>query len=319
MEKGVIKRKLLASLLIVMLLANILTPYGSLLFAKTPAEKPDEPCVLFRRSSDIQGTGNKKYFTVDVVITSYDKECFYTNIDINLKYDASKIKLCRRSGNTTTKFTEATSISQAMAVGDGAYETNYGDTMTYLDTTNNWFRLYLTNIAPESPNWYDGEMTIATLYFRLEDDTITDDNIGTIPFFSPRTTNLTTGSGYIEIDYGPDATIVTDPAEFLDSIVYDVNSKYLGMEGLAPIEEDEPAVKSIAVKTNPTKTTYTHGDSIDLTGGVITVTYEDNSTKDVDMKDPKVSIKRRRFSRCTITTSNDNIRRKRRKFSNYRK
>lgn len=193
MEKGVIKRKLLASLLIVMLLANILTPYGSLVFAKTPVEEPDKPAVILRKSSDIQGTGDKRYFTVDVVLTSYDKESFYTNIDINLKYDASKIKMCRRSGSGATKYTEATTISQAMALGDGAYESNYGDTMTYLDTANNWFRLYLTNIAPESPNWYDGEMTIATLYFRLEDDTITDDNVATIPFFSPRTTNLTTG------------------------------------------------------------------------------------------------------------------------------
>lgn len=64
----------------------------------------------------------------------------------------------------------------------------------------------------------------------------------------------------------------------------------MGFDGLAPIAEDEPTVKSISVKTNPTKTTYTHGDSIDLTGGVITVTYEDDTTKEVDMTDPKVSI-----------------------------
>ena len=91
------------------------------------------------------------------------------------------------------------------------------------------------------------------------------------------------------------------------------------MDGLAPIAEDEPVVKSISVKTNPTKTTYTHGDSIDLTGGVITVTYEDDTTKDVDTTDAKVSIKRRKSSRCTNTTSNVNVWRKRSKFSNYRK
>lgn len=62
------------------------------------------------------------------------------------------------------------------------------------------------------------------------------------------------------------------------------------MDGLAPVEEATLAVKSIVIKNNPTNTTYTHGDSINLAGGVITVTYEDNSTKDIDMTDPKVSI-----------------------------
>ena len=177
-----LRRKLIASLLVIITVLNLFSPYANISFAAT-AEEPDEPCVILRKSSDIQTSGKNKYFTVDVILTSYDKECFFTNVDINLFYDSTKIKMCRRSGSSTTKYTAATSISQAFLAGDGAYETNYGETMTYLNTTENWFRLYLSNIAPESPNWYDGEMTIATLYFRLEDDSITDEQLETLKRF----------------------------------------------------------------------------------------------------------------------------------------
>lgn len=41
------------------------------------------------------------------------------------------------------------------------------------------------------------------------------------------------------------------------------------------------ALKSIAITTAPTKTAYTSGDAFDVTGMVVTATYEDNSTQDV--------------------------------------
>ena len=40
-------------------------------------------------------------------------------------------------------------------------------------------------------------------------------------------------------------------------------------------------VSSIAMKTQPTKTTYTVGEELDVTGAVITATYSDSSTADV--------------------------------------
>lgn len=50
-------------------------------------------------------------------------------------------------------------------------------------------------------------------------------------------------------------------------------------------------VTGIAVKTPPTKSTYDHGDAVNLAGGVITVTYDDSSTEDVSMTDSKVKVK----------------------------
>ena len=45
--------------------------------------------------------------------------------------------------------------------------------------------------------------------------------------------------------------------------------------------DDNVTVESISVKTNPTKTTYTVGDSFDPSGLVLTVTYSDSTTDDV--------------------------------------
>ena len=44
---------------------------------------------------------------------------------------------------------------------------------------------------------------------------------------------------------------------------------------------DEKAVSSIAIKTQPTKLTYTHGDTLDLTGLAVTLTHDDSTTEDV--------------------------------------
>jgi len=42
-------------------------------------------------------------------------------------------------------------------------------------------------------------------------------------------------------------------------------------------------VSSIAMKTQPTKTTYSTGESLDVTGMVITATYSDSTTQDVNV------------------------------------
>ena len=54
--------------------------------------------------------------------------------------------------------------------------------------------------------------------------------------------------------------------------------------------EAAKTITGIAVKTNPTKITYDHGEAINLTGGEITVTYDDGSTEDVSMSDSNISI-----------------------------
>ena len=50
-------------------------------------------------------------------------------------------------------------------------------------------------------------------------------------------------------------------------------------------EPGEPTLESIAVKTAPDKTEYTVGEKLDATGLVLTLTYSDDSTKDVAYAD----------------------------------
>ena len=52
----------------------------------------------------------------------------------------------------------------------------------------------------------------------------------------------------------------------------------------------EVSVKSISIKTNPNKTSYIKGEGLDLTGGSLSVTYEDGSSSTIDMTSSDVSV-----------------------------
>ena len=47
--------------------------------------------------------------------------------------------------------------------------------------------------------------------------------------------------------------------------------------------------KSINIKSNPTKLKYAKDETLDLTGGIITITYEDGTTEDVNMNSTNVT------------------------------
>lgn len=52
---------------------------------------------------------------------------------------------------------------------------------------------------------------------------------------------------------------------------------------------EERTVREISVQTEPTKTDYTRGEELDLTGGVLLVTYSDGNITTVDMTDEGVT------------------------------
>lgn len=54
--------------------------------------------------------------------------------------------------------------------------------------------------------------------------------------------------------------------------------------------DEERTITGISVSSKPIKTTYTEGESLDLTGGKITVTYDDGETEDVPMTSSEVSV-----------------------------
>ena len=52
---------------------------------------------------------------------------------------------------------------------------------------------------------------------------------------------------------------------------------------------DERTVQEISVQTEPTKTKYSRGEELDLTGGVLLVKYSDGNITTVDMTDEDVT------------------------------
>ncbi|MBR4267194.1 MAG: glycoside hydrolase family 9 protein [Bacteroidales bacterium] len=76
----------------------------------------------------------------------------------------------------------------------------------------------------------------------------------------------------------------------------DYNAGLVGALGyvvskIAPVESEQATktVTKISVKQMPTKTTYGIGESLDLSGGIITVKYSDGSTEDVKMTNSMAS------------------------------
>ena len=63
-------------------------------------------------------------------------------------------------------------------------------------------------------------------------------------------------------------------------------------------------IESINIKSEPTKTTYLKGEEIDLTGGMITITYDDDTTKDVEItKDMITGYSKNELKEQTITVT----------------
>ena len=69
-----------------------------------------------------------------------------------------------------------------------------------------------------------------------------------------------------------------------------ISVTYKGKSTSFKVTVNKTTISSISVKTNPTKTNYFVGEKLDLTGGVIKVTYSDNSTKTYSMKNSGVKV-----------------------------
>ncbi|MBR2787132.1 MAG: bacterial Ig-like domain-containing protein [Clostridia bacterium] len=111
------------------------------------------------------------------------------------------------------------------------------------------------------------------------------DGVITITYNDGSTDELSMTDPSVAIKSGSPA----DSANPTVTIVYSEKEASFGITVNTPV--NDKAVDFIAVKTNPTKTTYTQGDEVDLTGGVITVTYDDGSTDEVSMTNTNVRIK----------------------------
>ena len=275
-REKIISKKIIALITIIVILSQVFSPLSLFMTVSKAAATPQTPAVVIRKSTDIQTSANGKWFQVQFAFVG---DFWPYLFDIKLKYDSTKIQ----PANKSTK-KKATSLAQSINQ-ESAYATSFMPSTSYLDTKASTFRLIPNTGAPENPidygpddsGTYDGYMLIYTMTFRLTDESLTDDDL-TEDILSLSPTAATDGFKFIwdadEQKGNPTQQSSTDLS-------------YLKFDGFA---KQSKTVTSIAVKDEPSKTEYDHGDTVNLAGGVITVTYSDNSTEDVSMTDPKVSI-----------------------------
>ena len=262
--------KILSTILIVILLINVFSPYLS--FAAYKQDGQDKYNVL--RVSDITKSSSGNYvFYVEYAAIA---DTYIGSFDISLSYDTSKFATARKdTGAANTSVARVTYTNSDCFTFQTKTVSNGGIRM--LGTTTDWWRA--TDDGDSSAS-FGSELSIFKVYFYILDPSqwkldgskeITSDMISLKPTASSQT-------GYKQrIAQDIDGTSPT----------YITNTKYLATEGFA---EKEKSVNSISVKTNPSKTTYEHDDTINLAGGVLKVTYDDNSTEDISMTDSNVKI-----------------------------
>lgn len=269
------KMKIVAIIVLITLLFQIFSPFTCIMNKSYAAVTVPKPAVVLRRNSDIQTTASgTKYFTVQFAfVGNYIPYSF----DFKFKYDKDKIAPANKS-NPDNDAALITLMMQQDGM-DYGFTTQTGTTTTYLNKTEGSLRMIALggSISPTDlggMHGYDGYMPIYTLTFKFLDKTATTDSITTDLFeLMPVTTVLPTGMKVIYLDGGNKN--FTDPS-------------YLKFDNF---KEAAKKVKSIAIKNNPTKTTYNHGDTINLAGGNLEVTYTDNTKGTVSMTDPAVTIK----------------------------
>ena len=273
----------IALLMVIIMLLNLFSPYIPLLNNRALAATgvlEENPLIL--NNLGITQKGANRILNVEIALVS---EAVINGFDLQFKVDTSKLSPCNKN-------TGAATSSIAMIMSQSDYYAGTLQIKTY-DKNTSTFHFTATEQAGGfdiAENGYiPGEVgdpaiddngagfpvyyPVLTLSFKVMDDSITEDNI-TLDMFElvPITIGLPTG---LKVNYNNTEGI---------RVSKDVE---LGGKNFA---EPEKEIESIEVTTEPTNTTYNHGDNIDLSGGKITVKYTDQSQTEIDMTDPAVSI-----------------------------
>lgn len=269
-EKKINKNNIIALIMLITLVVETFSPISLLTTISNAASMPQQPAVVIKRSTDIQSSSGGKWFQVEFAFVG---DFYPYMFDLKLKYDASKIE----PANKSTK-KKATKLAQAVNL-ESAYSTTFMTSTSYLDTAENTFRLIPSTGEPENPAVdYNGYMLIYTMTFRLTDDTLTEDGL------TSNLLTLTPTAATAGFKFGWDE----NEGQGNPTPKYSEDSAYLKWEGF--IEESSTVVDSISIKTNPSNAIYEHGDTINLDGGEITVSYADGKTEDISMTDPRISM-----------------------------
>ena len=116
-----------------------------------------------------------------------------------------------------------------------------------------------------------------------------DTNMDKTKYYVGEDIDFTGASITITYDNGDTETItdinkaVTDGLITIDETKASANKKVVITAGEETCDIPYNIVTGISVAQNPTETEYEHGDTIDLTGGKVTVTYDNGDTEEIDM------------------------------------
>lgn len=156
------------------------------------------------------------------------------------------MRICygERTGETESKY--------ALEVTDIPRQYNVGDTVNLTS------KLYKDDVVCTEPH---------TIVWSCLDDNSTITSEGQVTILKGNHTTIT-------------AQVTHNDKVYKTSIVLSIGATE---EPVIPDEPDEPVeptvtLSSIAITTPPTKTEYTVGDTVDITGMVVTATYSDSST-----------------------------------------
>ena len=240
----------------------------------------DNPIII--NNLGVTQKGSNKILTVEIAAVT---EAVLNGFDFQFKIDKSKITPCNKNTGAST-----TSLGMIMAQSDYFLGTlqvkNYdknSNTFHFLATEpsggtdiadNGYIPGQVGDDAIDvNGQGYSVYYPILKLSFKLDSSVDADKLPSDLFSLVPSGVGLPTG---LKVNYTNESGV---------KISKDLP---LATHGFTQAEKQ---IVSIAVKTNPTKTAYDHGDTIDLTGGIIQVTYDDHTTEDIDMTDPAVTIK----------------------------
>ena len=265
-----IRLKIVASLILIIMFIQNLAPLGNISNAANTENLAtmDKYLVMVVDNSEDAQYDYEDYGIAHISLVLRGNLNF-SGFDVAFKYDSSVMQPTYNAGTKRKPNYQVATTMNDWNPTISAWGSSISENNTWLFANENKFRIEGTTAVDKNPSILGEDVVIADMYFLLED-------------------------GY-DLTNIPSTVLVPQAGNGLETgiaLVYDTyylltNVGYYGTEGTAQAEKE---VDTISVKNNPTKTNYEHGDTIDLTGGIITVNYTDGTFEDINMTDPKVGI-----------------------------
>ena len=231
--------------------------------------RPDNPSMTFARAIQLKNSGENAIFA-EMILNNYWGGTVSTTYKNANESSPEPIYFLPNWKGTDTGDSIGSS-KRAKTIIDGQFQS--GDVLLYyIDHTNTKESLRFTKEDGFYAFIYIDGKFVGVNYKGKSNER----NSFTVDYYDEKgidkATNLYTGpSSYYEFAnwqslMGKDAFLILRPEKVITE------------------------VKSITVQTNPTKTTYYQNQSLDITGGVIKATYNDGTTKTINMNDTGVKV-----------------------------